>query len=119
MLCVRWFGACLGALVLEAPPCAADSPFVDEPPLNPYTYAWSDARMASRIGIGLALGGGVTGFTAGALRDIISKSVGGAWTVRASIGTHIPLGVELTYFGSAAKLELPVTETFAGVLIGT
>lgn len=114
--------ACALALV-RAVPASADDPFggfeetADAEP-NPYGYAWSDARMLSRIGIGLMFGGGVTGFTDPALRDLISDKVGGVWNVRVAIGTHIPIGVELAYFGSAAKLQT-LADDYGGMLIGT
>jgi hypothetical protein len=52
------------------------------------------------------------------MRDVVENGVAGAWSVRLSIGTHIPLGLELGYFGSAAKLE-SATDTYSGMLIGT
>ena len=117
--------AVLAVLALDVRPCAADSflsDFVeDERPVevpNPYRYAWSDARMQSRIGVGVTLGGGIGGFTDGLIRSTISESVGGTWNLRVAIGTHIPIGGELTYTGSAAKL-VTLGDDYGGALVGT
>jgi hypothetical protein len=118
--------ACNGVLAVSATVRADETFFSgatfptapDEPIVDPYRYAWSDARMQTRIGVGLTLGGGVTAFTDGAMREVVEDGVGGAWTVRVSIGTHIPLGLELGYFGSAAKLE-SASDAYSGTLIGT
>ena len=122
MLRVRTISACFGALALAAVPCAAEfsTDFTDRPEPAPdrFGYAWSDTNLASRIGVGMVVGGGATGFTTRALRDMIRKHIGGAWNVRATIGTHIPLGVELTYFGSLSELQTR-TEARAAWLIGT
>lgn len=123
MLRLQAIGTCVGALAVTAPLCAAD-PFPNDygepPPLqvDPYSYAWSDPRMQSRIGVAVTLGAGVTGFTDSALRDAISNDVGGSWNVRISIGTHIPIGVELNYLGTAAKL-VSLSDEYGGVLVGT
>lgn len=83
-----------------------------------YSYAWSDPRMRSEIGIGVTLGGGVTGFTDGAMRDVVTNDVGGLWNVRGTIGTHIPLGVDIAYLGTASELET-LAGFDNGTLIGT
>jgi opacity protein-like surface antigen len=69
------------------------------------SYAWSEPRLRSEIGVGLILGGGVTGFTDPAMRDATKTRVGGLWDVRASIGTHIPIGLDLSYLGTAVNLR--------------
>ena len=119
---VRSLLVCLGALSIAAPVRAEDAFSNFEPPppapVNPYSYAWRDDRMLSRIGIGFTAGAGATGFSAAPMRDLVSESVGGLWSVRASIGTHIPLGGELTYVGSAAKLR-NFSDAYSGMLIGT
>jgi hypothetical protein len=124
---LRSIVACSGALAVAAPVRADDafsddsfpSWFLEEPSVpNPYRYAWSDPRMASRIGIGVTVSGSVTGFTDAAMRDVIQDNVGVGWNVRASLGTHIPLGVELNYFGSVSQLQT-FADTYNGMLIGT
>jgi hypothetical protein len=65
---------------------------------------WSDPAMASGIGIGVDVGGGVTGFVGSRLRNTTS-TVGGAWGFRAAIGTHVPLALELGYTGSATSIR--------------
>lgn len=82
-----------------------------------YTYAWSDDLMRSRIGVSAILGGGVVGFTDRTMRSTTSD-VGGLWDLRVTLGSHIPLGVELSYLGTATSLRgLPAGQD--GTLIGT
>jgi opacity protein-like surface antigen len=69
---------------------------------------------ASGIGIGVTLGGGVSGFTNRSMRDALSGNVGGLWDVRATFGTHTPIGVEVGYIGTAANIN-----TFSGAANGT
>jgi len=122
MLRLRSIVACVGALVGSAQLCAADSFPSDfeepQPPVvNPFWYAWSDPRMVSHVGVGIMFGAGVTGF-AEEMRDLIDRSLGVSWNVRFSVGTHIPLGLEVNYFGSAAKLQT-LMHDFNGILLGT
>ena len=85
---------------------------------GPYSYAWREPRLASGIGVGLTIGGGLTGFTDRTMRDTVSSNVGGLWDVRASIGTHIPIGLDLTYLGTAANVNT-INGQSNGTLIGT
>jgi opacity protein-like surface antigen len=79
-------------------------------------YAWSDDMMRSGIGVSAIIGGGVVGFTDRTMRDT-TANVGGLWDFRLTLGSHIPLGVELAYLGSATNLNgLPSQN---GTLIGT
>jgi hypothetical protein len=81
---------------------------------GPYSYAWSEPGMVSQVGVGLSIGGGISGFTDRAMRDTTSSDVGGLWDFRASIGTHIPIGLDIAYVGTAADIN-----TFAGSPNGT
>jgi hypothetical protein len=83
-----------------------------------YSYAWSEPRLSSGIGIGVNIGGGVAGFTDGDMRDIVDTEVSGLWSARATIGTHIPLGLDLSYIGTAVDLDAPIGAD-SGTLIGT
>ncbi|MGE0547139.1 MAG: hypothetical protein AB7O24_01525 [Kofleriaceae bacterium] len=56
-----------------------------------------------RIGIEVAAGGGVAGFTGDALRSTTTD--GGSWTVRASVGTRSPIAFEGSYIGSAQAID--------------
>ena len=58
----------------------------------------------SGIGIGIAVGGGVNGFTDKTMRDATS-SVGGGWNARVSFGTHLPLAIEAMYNGTATDIN--------------
>ncbi len=79
-----------------------------------YSYAWNEPRLSSQIGVGVVVGGGVTGFTDKTMRDSMSSDVGGLWDARLSIGTHVPIGIDVSYLGTAADVT-----TLAGVPNGT
>jgi hypothetical protein len=82
-----------------------------------YSYAWSDDRLRSGIGVSAILGGGVTGFTDKTMRDTTS-SLGGLWDLRVTIGSHIPLALDVSYLGSAMNINgLPSGRN--GTLVGT
>ena len=81
-----------------------------------YSYAWSDDMMRSRIGVSAIIGGGVAGFTDRTMRNVTSD-VGGLWDFRLTLGSHVPLALELGYTGTATNLKgLPAQD---GTLIGT
>ncbi len=54
-------------------------------------------------GLGLQLGGGVTGFSRQDARDRFGT--GGYWDVRATLGTESFIGAELAYVGSAREVN--------------
>ena len=70
-----------------------------------YDYSWSDPRLSSGIGIGFTIGGGVSGFVDGDVRDQTESDIGGMWAARATIGTHTPLGIDIGYTGSTTNLR--------------
>ncbi|HTL34318.1 MAG TPA: hypothetical protein VL326_14425 [Kofleriaceae bacterium] len=77
---------------------------------------WSDPSVTSGIGVGIDVGGGVTGFVGSRLRSTTS-TVGGSWSFRAAIGTRVPLALELGYTGSATAINGqigPQTATLMG-----
>jgi hypothetical protein len=90
--------------------------YVEEP--GPYSYAWYEPRMASVIGVGVTLGGGINGFTDSQVSDNLESDIGGVWQIRATIGTHIPIGLDLSYTGSSVDLE-PFGIEGTGELLGT
>jgi hypothetical protein len=102
----------------SATPTASVAP--DEPAdggTDLYSYAWSEAGLPSGIGISAILGGGVTGFTDKTMRDTTSN-VGGMWDLRVTIGSHLPLALDISYLGSATNINgLPTGNK--GTLIGT
>lgn len=83
-----------------------------------YSYAWSEPKMSSQIGIGMTVGGGLAGFTNKTLRDTVDTNVSGMWTARASFGTHIPIGIEAAYVGTDVALNR-VNGIKLGNLVGT
>jgi hypothetical protein len=115
--------ACL-VIVVAATPARAqtwwptDFPPPGPPDVNPYSWGWYDPRIWSRIGVGFTLGAAVTGFTSSALRESVRHTVGEGWAVRLTAGTHIPLGLELGYFGSVSTLRT-LNEDYNGLLFGT
>ena len=82
-----------------------------------YSYAWRDATLDSQIGIGFNIGGGVAGFTESAVRDVVDSDVSGLWSARMTLGTHTPLGVDISYIGTAVDLTAPTGAQ--GTLLGT
>src|SRR5262249_47057838 len=78
---------------------------------------WNLPRLASGIGIGIDVGGGVFGFTDSNMRATTS-SVGGLWAFRAAFGTHVPLAVEVAYMGTASPIQAELGRAKA-TLFGT
>lgn len=74
--------------------------------------------LPSGIGVGVTLGGGVSGFTDRTMRDTVNGNVGGAWGLRATFGTHTPIGVEVGYSGTAANVNT-LAGASNGTLVGT
>jgi hypothetical protein len=95
----------------------APAPIVVEEP-GPYSYAWSEPELPSGIGIGLNVGGGISGFTDRSIRDAVQSDVGGLWDARLSLGTHMPLGLDVSYVGTAVDAQ-SLNGTPNGTLIGT
>ena len=83
-----------------------------------YSYAWRDDRLYSKIGVGVSLGGGVSGFTDEGMRDALSSDAGGLWDLRVAFGTHIPLGLELGYIGTASDVA-SIRTTDNATMVGT
>jgi len=103
--------------VTSAPPAPPDVVDTSSDGTNVYGYAWTDDRLKSGIGISAILGGGVTGFTDKTMRDTTS-SVGGLWDLRVTLGSHMPLALDVSYLGSAMNINgLPGGRN--GRLIGT
>jgi hypothetical protein len=94
------------------------SPAIASAQDDAYGYRWSDSRMKSGIGIGTMLGGGLARFTSEEMRDVVSSDVGALWDVRITVGTHIPLGVDLSYVGTLAEIDA-LTGAQTGKLLGT
>src|SRR5689334_5545515 len=80
------------------------------------TYAWRDGHLKSEIGVGISIGGGVSGFTDQTVRNATASNASGLWSVRAVFGTHIPLGLELGYLGTAVDVH---GQNMQPMLLGT
>jgi hypothetical protein len=92
--------------------------YVREDHPGPLSYAWYDPYLVSGVGVGFAVGGGLSGFTDRAMRNTVSSNVGGLWDARASFGTHIPLGIDVSYLGTAANINT-INGNANGTLVGT
>jgi hypothetical protein len=94
------------------------TPYTPREQPGPLSYAWYDPYLASGIGVGFNIGGGLTSFTDRAMRNTVSANVGGLWDARASFGTHIPLGIDVAYVGTAANINT-INGNANGTLVGT
>lgn len=83
-----------------------------------FSYAWTDPTLQSGIGIGFSAGGGIGGFTDPKMRDTMTNRVAGLGGIRVSLGTQIPLGVELGYTGMAGHVNT-IAGQANGTLVGT
>jgi hypothetical protein len=114
-------GFALSSVTLLAAPAAHADPVIgtemNRP--DPYSYAWVEPRLITGIGVDVTLGGGVMGFTDSLMRDALSSSVGGLWAVRATIGSHVPIALDLSYLGEAANVQSLASGASNGTLIGS
>jgi hypothetical protein len=101
-----------------APANPNEQPVTTEDNPDPYSYGWYEPYLASGIGVGITIGGGITGFTDRAMRDAVTSDVGGLWDARLSLGTHTPVGLDVSYLGTAANART-LTGVSNGTLIGT
>lgn len=85
---------------------------------SPTSYGWHEPGMVTDIGVGISLGGGVGGFTDQTMRDVLRNNPTGDWGVRATIGSHVPLGVDVSYLGSAGEVTSLMNAQKA-TLVGT
>jgi len=90
----------------------------DKRPAFEFGYSWSEPRLRTGIGVSADIGGGVAGFTDQQLRNQLTTQVSGLWDARVAIGTHIPLGLELGYVGTAQNLN-SLRGTPEGTLVGS
>jgi len=88
---------------VNPPPAPPPVEVVPEPvPVAPMPVAHSD-MPPSHVGVGVALGGGATGFSDKTTRNL--TDVGGSWEARAAFGTRLPLAFEGAYVGSAQDIN--------------
>jgi hypothetical protein len=82
-----------------------------------YSYSWYAPELSTGIGVSAILGGGVTGFTDKTMRSTTANA-GGLWDLRVTLGSHLPLALDISYLGSATNINgLPTGNK--GTLIGT
>jgi hypothetical protein len=105
--------------IVVIPPTAAAVTPAPNVEVVPYTHrTWYAPQLASDIGIAATVGGGVTGFTDRTMRSTMTDNVGGLWDFHVALGTHVPLGVEVGYVGTASQMQS--LGGFAnGTLVGT
>jgi hypothetical protein len=92
--------------------------YTDTNTADDFSYSWRDSRLQSDIGIGVQLGGGIAGFTGDTARDVVTSDVQGLWGVKATIGSHIPIGIDVAYIGTATDVD-SLTGFGNGTLVGT
>jgi hypothetical protein len=110
--------AVAGLLAMHAAHAQADSPdFGAERPAKS-SDAWSEPSLRSRIGVAFIAAGGLSGFVGTTMRDVVDSDVGGAWNARVTVGSHIPIGLDVSYVGTAVDIR-PVGAIDTGTLIGT
>jgi hypothetical protein len=85
-----------------------DDPFaepedIDEPFEEPSPVVEERQPLLAPWGLGVAIGGGVNGFTDGDFNDFVD--VGGGWEGRLMLGTRTPVGFEAAYIGTANGLD--------------
>ena len=85
------------------PMAAAPVPAATEMPPLPMPEASDRRRPVFGLGMGAAVGGGVTGFVDEQARDFTQP--GGSWEARVSFGTRSPVAVEAAYIGSAQTID--------------
>jgi opacity protein-like surface antigen len=109
--------------VAPAPPppqttyVAPQTTYVEEQP-GVGDYSWYEPSLLTGIGVGIIVGGGISGFQDQSLRDAMADKVQGTWNGLVSIGTHIPLGIDLSYVGTADDVRQFRGQS-NGTLIGT
>ena len=107
-------GAMSGTAASQPSPTAAppdpneptNIPPVPEPDQQPTSYPAptpQEKSMVERIGLSIAAGGGVEGFTNDSARRTTTD--GGLWDVRATVGTRNFLAFEAHYIGSAQAID--------------
>ena len=79
--------------------------------------AWEALPVPSGVGVGLTIGGGITGFAGHTLRSA-TAALGGAWEARATFGTREAIALEASYLGSATTIGAEVGHGQA-TLLGT
>lgn len=86
----------------EATPAPAPVyvPESDVVPIAPKPVRWAPA---SRIGMAVMAGGGVTNFTGNTASD--ATNVGGSWTARFAVATRSFVGLEASYVGGTNALN--------------
>ena len=89
--------AALFAVALAGIPAMADPMSGEVASNNPFV-------PASRIGIAVGLGGGVSSFTTSEMSNAVDT--GATWEVRSTIGTRLFLAGEVAYVGSRRNLNL-------------
>ncbi len=103
--------------VLACATCAVGARAAVADAFDPYGYEWRDDQVASEIGVGIVVGGGLGGFTDKAMREV-TNDVSGLWNMRATFGTRIPIGLDVAYIGTASDINA-LTGTQSGTLVGT
>jgi hypothetical protein len=87
----------------EPPPPVVQPPDTSAPAAELTRAPEQPAGPLSGIGVGVTAGAGVIGFVHKQSRDI--ADTGGSWEARVTVGTRLPVGLDLAYVGSAQTLN--------------
>jgi hypothetical protein len=82
-----------------------------------YGYGWHEPGLETGVGVSVIAGVGLTGFSNGHVRDATS-SVGGMWDLRVTLGSHVPLGLDVAYVGTSQTINAQLGSN-SGTLLGT
>jgi len=82
-----------------------------------YGYGWHEEGLSTGVGVGVIAGVGLTGFSDSNVRNATS-SVGGLWDLRVTMGSHIPIGLDVSYVGSSQTINAQLGSN-SGTLLGT
>jgi OmpA family len=95
----------VAAPVEAPPPPPPPAPVEPLPSAEPVVSAKAyEPRPLSTIGIGLSAGAGVIDFTQQRARSFTDAGV--TWDVHMTLGTRLPVGLDLAYIGSAQNINL-------------
>lgn len=89
--------------VPQTPTITPPITYTEPAPVYPADQPVENKTMLERLGLSLAAGGGVSGFTDTSIRDTAND--GGGWDVRATFGTRSFLSFEAEYIGSAQSID--------------
>ncbi len=111
------FGTIIAAVLLTVPISIASAQFESDLEEDKDTVEVGDPNrptLYSKVGMGIAGGAGVSGFTDSSMNDV--ADVAGAWEARLVVGTRTYLAGEVAYVGSAQDVTITGLDSSAYLL---